>query len=118
MKSLTPSELIEMGFFRVCKTSDLREKQGKRFFVNETDIALFKVKERVYALNNICPHQHSPILFDGFIEEGFIVCPAHGWEFNLKDGKQPGGRKGVDSYEVEILNEEVYVKVIKKSLNW
>jgi len=118
MKSLTPSKLKELGFFPVCKVSDLREKQGKRFFINETEIALFKVKENIYALNNVCPHQHSPILFDGFIEDGFIVCPAHGWEFNLEDGKQPSGRKGVDSYEVELLNEEVYVKVIKKSLNW
>lgn len=114
----TEAELLEQGFFNVCKISGLKERQGKRFIVNETEIALFKVDGTVYALNNICPHQHSAILFDGFVEEGCVVCPAHGWEFNLRDGKRPNGFKGVDTYEVTLLNEDVFVKVIPKKLNW
>ena len=31
------------GFTRICKLSELKEKLGKRFFVDDIDIAVFKV---------------------------------------------------------------------------
>lgn len=106
------------GFMKVCEYDDLQEKVGKRFFVDDVEVAVFKVDGKVYALNNICPHQHSALMYDGFIEGCKVICPAHGWEFNLSDGKMAKGRKGLDSYEVKIVNNDVYVKVYKKELNW
>ena len=109
---------MENDFIRVCKLSELNKNSGRKFIVNEMEIAVFKVDEKVFALSNICPHQHSSIIHDGFLEAGHIVCPAHGWKFHLENGKQPGGRRGLDSYQVKIENGEVFVKVFKKSLNW
>lgn len=106
------------GFTRLCKINELREKIGKRFIVNNVEVALFKVDGEIYALNNICPHQHSPLIYDGFIEEGCVVCPAHGWMFDLKTGKMKTGSNGLDSYEVKIINDDVYVKVFQKKFNW
>lgn len=106
------------GFKKVCKVDELREKVGKRFFIDDVEVAIFKVDGEIYALNNICPHQHSALIFDGFIEDCKVVCPAHGWEFNLSDGKMAKGRKGLDSYEVKIIDNDVYVKVFKRELNW
>lgn len=106
------------GFSKVCKLSDLKEKVGKRFFVDDVEVALFKVEGRVYALNNICPHQHSRIIYDGFIENGKVSCPAHGWEFDLKTGNLAQGRKGLDAYEVKIFGDDVFVKAFKRELNW
>lgn len=106
-------------YTKVCALDDLSEKIGKRFFVDDTEIAVFKVDDEVYALNNICPHQKSAIIYDGFIEDCKVVCPAHGWEFNLSDGKMAKGRKGLDSYDVKIVDNDVYVKVFKKKdLDW
>lgn len=108
----------ENGFVNVCKTHDLYEKQGKRFFVDDVEIAVFKVDGNIYALSNICSHQHSALIYDGFVEDCKVTCPAHGWQFNLSDGKMAKGRKGLDSYEVKIVDDNVYVKVFKKELNW
>lgn len=105
-------------FVKVCKFDDLKEKQGKRFFVNDTEIAIFLVNGKVHALNNICPHQHAAIIYDGFIEDGKVMCPVHGWEFDLETGKLGGTRKGLDCYEVKLENDDVLVKVTEKNWNW
>ena len=106
------------GFFKVCKANDLVNNAGRRFIVDDVDVALFKVDEKIYALSNVCPHQHSPLIYDGFLEDGCVVCPAHGWMFSLETGKTPTGQKGLNSFEVVVENGDVYVKVYKKVLNW
>ena len=100
------------------QVSELRENQGKRFLINDVDIAVFKVNGEIFVLNNVCPHQHTSVIYDGFIEDGCVVCPAHGWMFNLKTGLQPTGAKGLDSYPVKIINYEVFAIVKAKELKW
>lgn len=110
-------ESIE-GFTKICKYEDLKEKSGKRFFVEDVEIALFKVNKEIYALSNICPHQKTHLMHEGFIEEDKVICPIHGWQFELSTGNLAPGRKGLDTYEVKIIGDDIYVKVIKKELKW
>ena len=109
---------MEDRFTKVCRVSELRENQGKRFLINDVDIAVFKVKEDIYVLNNICPHQHTSVIYDGFIEDGCVVCPAHGWMFNLKTGLQPTGARGLDAYPVKIMDDVVFALIKPKELKW
>ena len=109
---------MEEGYKKLCKLSALRENQGKRFIVEDVEIAIFKINEEVFAIDNVCPHQHTTLLYDGFVENGFVVCPAHGWMFDIRTGKQPSGSRGVDSYPVIIEDEEVYILVKAKELKW
>jgi nitrite reductase/ring-hydroxylating ferredoxin subunit len=119
MINSTSSEMTELeGFTKISSVENLKESTGKRFFIDDIEIAVFKVDGEIYALSNICPHQHTPLIYDGFIEDGCVVCPAHGWIFNLKTGKMPAERKGLDSYPVKVIDGDVFVKVIKKELNW
>lgn len=103
---------------KICNLSELTENQGKRFIINDVEIAVFKIKTEVFVLSNICPHQHTALIYDGFIEDGCVVCPAHGWMFNLRTGKQPSGASGLKSFPVKIINNEVYSLVQKKELKW
>jgi len=66
----------------------------------------------------MCIHQKASIIYDGFIEDGKVTCPAHGWQFDLQTGRVPNGIKGLDSYEVKIINDDVYIKVYQKKLRW
>lgn len=109
---------MEEGYVKICKVSDLKENQGKRLIINDVDIAVFKVDGEIFVLNNICPHQHTALIYDGFIEDGCVVCPAHGWMFNLKTGKQPTGARGLDSYPVKIIDDQIYSLVKPKELKW
>ncbi len=117
--------MTEKNYYRICKVNELRENQGKRFIVpssddtgEEIEIAVFKVDNEIYALSNICPHQHSALIYDGFIEDHCVICPAHGWKFELRTGNQPTGRKGLDVYPVKVENGEVYVAAHSKKINW
>ena len=109
---------ILYGYIKLCREELLKENEGKRFLVEDTEVALFKVCGEIYALGNICPHQHSALIYEGFIEEGCVICPLHGWKFQLKDGTMPSGRKGLASYQVKVADGDVYVKILKKGMNW
>ena len=110
--------MIENGFTKICKLSDLKENIGKRFLINDVDVAVFKVNGEVFIVSNTCPHQHTSVIYDGFIERDCVVCPAHGWMFNLKTGKQPTGAKGLDTFSTKIIDDEVYAIISLKELKW
>ena len=113
------SETINLNeFTRVCSLDELKEYEGRKYVVNNVEIAVFKVKEEVFVLDNICPHQHSSLIYDGFIEKDCVVCPAHGWMFDLRTGKLPSGGKGLTVYPVNIAGGYVYAKVKEKRFNW
>jgi nitrite reductase/ring-hydroxylating ferredoxin subunit len=109
---------MEEDYKRLCKLSELKENQGQRFIVDDIEVAVFKIAEEIFAVSNICPHQHTALIYDGFIEDGCVVCPAHGWIFNLKTGKQPTGASGLNTYSTKIINGEVFVLINKKELKW
>lgn len=108
----------EPCFQFACKLEELEEGRGKLVVLNEVEVAVFKVKHEVFAIHAECPHHHTIVLQDGFLERGNVVCPAHGWKFSLKTGKQPDGRRGVDCYEVNVREGDVFVKAVKKKLLW
>jgi NAD(P)H-dependent nitrite reductase small subunit len=116
MKNLTASD--PDLFLKVCSLDELPVYSGKRFYINDTDIAVFKHKEEVYAVSNVCPHQQAALMYDGFIEKEHVVCPVHGWMFSLDNGRTPSGCGKIDIYETRIEDNIVYVKVDKKELRW
>ncbi len=108
----------EPDFEKICTLNELSDSRGKKFVMHDIDIAVFRVDDKVYAINNVCTHLHKSILCDGFIEDGFVACPAHGWQYNLDDGKRPGGGRGIESYPVEIRGDDVFVKVSQKKFKF
>lgn len=105
-------------YYYVCDENVLRESEGKRFIVNDTDVAIFKVEGKIYAVSNVCPHQHASKMYEGFVENNCVVCPLHGWTFNLETGNLHSGSKGLDTYPVKIVDGKLYAKVFCKELNW
>ncbi len=47
----------------ICNENELKESEGKRFYVNDTDIAVFKIGENFFSVSNICPHQQATKIF-------------------------------------------------------
>ncbi len=108
----------EPDFEKVCTLEELQESRGLKFTIRDIDIAVFRIEDKVYAINNVCTHLHKSILCDGFIEDGYVACPAHGWQYNLADGKRPGGGRGIESYPVEIRGTDVFIKVSSKKFKF
>lgn len=99
-------------YVKICRTSEIYNLKGKRFQLDdENEIALFRVGENFYAVDNICPHNHTSQMYDGYIEEMYLACPVHGYQFHLETGEQPakiGCR--LRTFELRIENEWIYVK--------
>jgi len=74
-------------------------------------LALSRFEGSLCALDNRCPHQGGP-LGEGSIENGWLRCPWHGWDYHPCTGKPPGGYDdGVDTFAVEERDDGIYVEV-------
>jgi nitrite reductase/ring-hydroxylating ferredoxin subunit len=64
---------------------DIGEGAAKLVRVKGEEMAVFKNNGKLYGIQNICPHEGGQ-LCNGWIEGGEVVCPLHGYKFNLQTG--------------------------------
>ncbi|ROL57069.1 Rieske (2Fe-2S) protein [Bacteroidetes/Chlorobi group bacterium Naka2016] len=77
-------------------------------------ITLVKTNRIIYAISNTCPHQHRESLHNGYIENNCIVCPEHGWTFDLETGENVDssiGKQKLEKYELVIQNQIICIKL-------
>jgi nitrite reductase/ring-hydroxylating ferredoxin subunit len=75
-------------------------------------VALFRLADGFYALDNLCLHHAGP-LCEGTIDGADVVtCPWHGWSYQIRTGKlAQDPRVGVSRHEVEVVDGEVRVRL-------
>ena len=71
---------------RVAKLEDIPEGEIRAYEVGSEYVALCRVRNDVYAVEDICPHDTGP-LGDGCLEGYEIVCPRHGARFDVRSGR-------------------------------
>ena len=98
-----------MEFQTVASLQELEEDEGKCVMVDGRQVALFRVGDAVHALDNLCPHQGGP-LADGWVNNGQVICPLHGWEFSLETGTTTMGAP-VPVHKVRIEGDDVQVAI-------
>ncbi len=97
-------------FVLVAKVGDVPDGKGKVVKAKGKQIALFRVKEAFYAINNVCPHQGAS-LAKGRLKRYVVSCPLHDLQFDIRSGFQTdGGGCHVAGYDVHVENGNVYVK--------
>ena len=67
------------------RASEIPEGGAKLVRVNAEEVAVFKRGGEICAIQNLCPHEGGQ-LSKGWIEDEAVVCPLHGYQFNLKTG--------------------------------
>ena len=61
--------------------------EGRVFRVQDIEVAIFRVRNgQVFATQALCPHRAGP-LADGLLGSGKVVCPLHGYVFELATGQ-------------------------------
>jgi NAD(P)H-dependent nitrite reductase small subunit len=98
-------------FVNVARLSELHERRAKFIRIADEEIALFKVEGKLYAINNVCAHQHFSMLHTGELNGLEITCPMHGWTYSLETGKATSGSGSVKTYQVKVLGDTVLVAV-------
>jgi nitrite reductase (NADH) small subunit len=97
----------------ICLLKDLSPIKGRRFDIDdENEAAVFRIGDSVYAVDNICPHNHVPEIYNGYVEDKNVSCPVHGFTFNLETGLQPTGFGcRLRTFEVKVEDGIVYVEI-------
>ena len=98
------------GFVRVARLSDLAERRGRKVRIGDEDVALWRVDGEVFAIGNVCAHQHFSALHDGILAGLTVTCPMHGWTYSLETGKATSGSGSVKRYKVVVEGDHVYVE--------
>lgn len=103
----------------VGRASELPPGRRKIVDVNGRSIGVFNVRGRYYALRNTCPHQGAPLCLGAVTgtpapgrpgeyrwerDGEILVCPWHGWEFDITTGRSifNPAKTRVRSYEVSV----------------
>ena len=98
-------------WFRVLAPDELPEGRVTTVTAGHKSIALTHFKGQYGALDNRCPHQGGP-LGEGLIENGYLRCPWHGWDYCPLTGKPPGDLEvddALETFPVEIREDGIYV---------
>ena len=99
----------------VARLADLQGKGCISAQANGKTLALFLYGERVYALDNRCPHMGFP-LDKGSVEEGILSCHWHHARFDLASGGAFDlWADDIESFPVELRDGEIYVDLHAKS---
>lgn len=60
-----------------------------RCVVGGREVAVFRKGTEVYAVDALCPHRRGPLDTDGIADSYVIVCPWHGWAYDVRTGLSP-----------------------------
>ncbi len=81
--------------------------EGRLFETGDTLIAIFRARDgRVYATEPWCPHRGGPLI-DGIVAAGKVVCPLHGYAFDLTRGKPSHSEcRAIRTYPVRLTDQD------------
>jgi nitrite reductase (NADH) small subunit len=85
----------------VARLRDLEARKRTAVTVDDTTIALFWIKGKVYALADTCIHEQRQ-LSKGAILFGKVVCPGHQWKFDPETGEAEGQDRCQPTYPVQV----------------
>lgn len=78
--------------------------------VGGTDVAIFKIDDQYYAIEDVCTHDGAEIA-SGELDGDEIVCPRHGARFCVKTGavKCAPAYEDVATFPVRIVDGRIQV---------
>jgi nitrite reductase (NADH) small subunit len=100
------------SFRKIATQSELpAEGEAKEFPSGEKVICIANVDGTFSAMDNVCLHRGGP-LGQGSVDDGKVVCPWHGWQWDPKTGQaghNPNTKVAV--YPLKIENGDVLVEI-------
>ncbi len=103
-----------LDFIEIAPASEL--PSGERLFVDIADkpVVIFNIAGQLFAIGDVCSHDDGP-LGDGTIEGNNIVCPRHGAEFDLRNGKamQMPAVIDIPAYPVRVVDGNIQIGIPK-----
>jgi 3-phenylpropionate/trans-cinnamate dioxygenase ferredoxin subunit len=99
------------NFYPALDEKELKDGTMKLVSVEGTPILFIKQGGKIFAFDNRCPHQGCA--FSGGKLDGLVVvCPCHGWRFNLESGEyEEEPAFTLNKYEWMVKDGKIWVKL-------
>ena len=97
----------------VCALDEVPDNAGRVIRTQGKTIALFRIGEEVFALDNTCPH-YGGDLGEGRVSAKLVevACPWHWMRFSLRTGVcATYDQLKVRTFPVEVRDGQIYVEV-------
>ena len=94
----------------VCRAADLAPGQLRNVKIGKQDVAIARVGDEFFALSNVCRHAFAP-LADGVLEGYEVMCPWHGWRYDVRTGRTDHPDADVRTFPVLVTDGLVLVTV-------
>lgn len=95
----------------IARLGEVDDNRIKDVRIGSQRLVLCRQRDEYFVLDGVCSHAGGP-LCRGEIDGAVLVCPWHGWEFDLRSGVceiEPTLRQ--QTYQVRIDGEEIQVAV-------
>ena len=104
-------------WFDVATVNEFKPGDSKLVELDEVMVAVFNLEGDIYAIEDVCTHQDSPLLGCGLAPENIvkgdeIVCPRHGARFSIKTGEalSPPAYEATRTFPTRIENDMVQIR--------
>ena len=99
----------KLTWYKVLNKNELPGGRVKTVSAGNKSFAVTHFEGKYTALDNRCPHQGGP-LGEGQIENGWLRCPWHGYDYHPCTGKPPAGfDDAVKTFPIEEREDGVYI---------
>ena len=115
--------------FEICPTDELPPGERTLVQLGNIPVGVFNIDGEYYAVSNHCPHRGGPLCEGDALpavvaewkepgertehrvgDDPSIMCPWHGWEFDLESGDHLGDDTiTVPTFDVVVEDGELYV---------
>jgi 3-phenylpropionate/trans-cinnamate dioxygenase ferredoxin subunit len=103
-------QLDNIEYFEIAPAADL--PNGERLFVEieGKSLVIFNIAGQYFSIADICSHDDGPV-GEGDLEGFNVVCPRHGGEFDVRDGKavQLPAVVDIPAYPVQVRDGTIFV---------
>ena len=107
--SETSDNTQAVDWYRVASVDELEDGRVRVVEAGHRQLCLSRVDGEFGAIDNRCPHQGGP-LGEGSIENGWLRCPWHGYDYDPLTGQPPSGFSDApDCFATEVRHDGVYV---------
>jgi len=75
-------------------------------------VCIVKLEDGIHAVSNNCPHAGVQLHKGACNKKGILVCPAHGYKFDVRSGRSTDGNGYVlKTFRIKEENGEIFVGV-------
>lgn len=101
------------AFQLVARMSDLEPSGQISKWVGDHDLLIFKHKDGVKVLSNICPHLGGPVGYHK-LKDGRFTCLWHNFQFSADSGQCVAHPKlCLREYKVDVRKDEIWVQLVE-----